>query len=403
MTSNLITNSTEVHPISLRVMRLFKNGFRVNLNALCEPDDVCSDLFLSNYNEPFGLSSFLVLPATPGKLHLGEEFTCYLSLYNSSSFDVFSISIKAKLENTNNSVFLVDGPNSQIAKLKPKDNNDFLVSHTIKELGKYGLSCIVSYTKMDGEKKSFKKSYEFHVVNPFEINYQYQNLINQILVTVSLKNATISPMLLEYVKFIPRHCFGVTDLNTNINDMPQGVSSRISKIKFLKGGELRQFCFRLDQQQDQEIEFRNSENLGKIEICWKKTMGEIAILIEEPILRKPPQRQEIELILIDTPTEIILEQPFNVTCEIKNRSLSILSPKISFIRNKMKGVICVGISGQLIGSLAQNCSKRITLSLFAIKPGLQTIAGLRVELSNDRKFDFDSLADILVLTNCNSE
>ena len=56
---------------------------------------------------------------------------------------------------------------------------------------------------------------------------------------------------------------------------------------------------------------------------------------------------ELELTVKKIPPQIILETPFCIQCELVNCSERIIAPKLSFLRNKMTGVLVNGLSGQV--------------------------------------------------------
>jgi len=63
----------------------------------------------------------------------------------------------------------------------------------------------------------------------------------------------------------------------------------------------------------------------------------------------------------------------------------------------MSGILINGISGMNLGHLPQGATKKVPLTLFPLKPGIQKITGIRIsELQTERKFDFDDLMDIFV-------
>jgi len=65
----------------------------------------------------------------------------------------------------------------------------------------------------------------------------------------------------------------------------------------------------------------------------------------------------------------------------------------------MTGIMWSGLSGQKLGRLAAGATSSVNLTLFAMKPGVQRINGIRVvdELT-DKKYDFDDVIDIFVET-----
>ncbi len=61
---------------------------------------------------------------------------------------------------------------------------------------------------------------------------------------------------------------------------------------------------------------------------------------------------DVELNVRNISPHIVLEQPFNILCDITNRSDKIISPRLSFTKGKSNNIVPNGISG-LVGEL--NC------------------------------------------------
>jgi len=139
--------------------------------------------------------------------------------------------------------------------------------------------------------------------------------------------------------------------------------------------------------------------VGKLDIVWRSNLGETGKLQTAPIERKLPNQVDVDIALKDIPANILLEQPFTIRCEVTNRSENVISPRITFLKSKMTGIMWNGISGQKLGKLSVGQSTSIFLTLFAMKPGVQKINGIRVmdELT-DKSYDFDDVIDIFVET-----
>ena len=100
------------------------------------------------------------------------------------------------------------------------------------------------------------------------------------------------------------------------------------------------------------------------------------------------------------PPHIVIEQPFIVTCEIHNRSDRQITPRIEYIKTLMVGIIANGISGQVMGKIEPSGTQSLQISLFAVKPGVHKISGLRiVDESSQKNYDFNDIIDVLVTTN----
>jgi len=162
MTSNTSISSPKVelketHSLTLKVMRMTKPSFKMNLPIYLENTD-----FLDNtipQEQPslptFGVSQILSLPLGMGQINLGETFSSYISVHNDSPFDVTDVIIKVELQVTSSRFVLLDISNSPIKIFHSGESSDYVVHHEIKEAGANILICTVVYTKHDDEKKRF--------------------------------------------------------------------------------------------------------------------------------------------------------------------------------------------------------------------------------------------------------
>jgi hypothetical protein len=186
----------EAQSLTLKVMRLSKPSFDVNLPILCEKSDIPGPVLnemSQNGIEAFGVSEFLTLPHSFGNIFLGETFTCYLSVHNHSPFDVRGVTVKAELQTTTQKFCPLDIGASPIASFNSGESNDYVVSHDVKEIGIHILVCTVNYIKHDGEKKYFRKYFKFQVMNPLSIKTQTYDLQQSIFLEGIIQNATQVP------------------------------------------------------------------------------------------------------------------------------------------------------------------------------------------------------------------
>jgi len=232
-------------------------------------------------------------------------------------------------------------------------------------------------------------------MNPITIESHTYDLQQGIFLQSHIQNATQQPLFIESVKLDALPLFSFTDLNS-FEDSKQSALNTLGDLVYLKPGDVRQYLYRLEPKQPQA---KSTTTIGKLDIIWKSNLGETGKMHSMPIERKLPNQMEVEIALKDIPSNIILEQPFNIRCEVTNRSDSAISPRITFAKAKMTGIMWNGISGLKLGRLAAGTTSSVQLTFFAMKPGVQKITGIRVvdELT-EKNYDFDDITDVFVET-----
>eukprot|EP01118_Nematostelium_gracile_P014850 TRINITY_DN5868_c0_g1_i2.p1 TRINITY_DN5868_c0_g1~~TRINITY_DN5868_c0_g1_i2.p1 ORF type:complete len:232 (-),score=55.95 TRINITY_DN5868_c0_g1_i2:48-743(-) len=231
-------------------------------------------------------------------------------------------------------------------------------------------------------------------MNPITIKTLTYDLQHGIFLESHIQNATSGPLYIESVKLDPAPIFVAHDLNSN--EETKTLTSLVLDMVYLKPNDVRQYLFRLEPKTPQA---KGATILGRLDIGWRSNMGEKGTLQSAPIERKLPNQVDVEIQLKNIPSNIILEQPFKIDCDVTNRSDNAISLQITFVKSKMQGIMWNGISGQLLGRLPPGSTTSVPLTFFAIKPGVQKINGIRlVDTNLERNYDFDDVIDIFVET-----
>ncbi|KAL5994514.1 hypothetical protein ACLOJK_024567 [Asimina triloba] len=347
-----MSSTTGAHSLAFRVMRLCRPSFdvdaplRLDLLDLSTPEDlirndapalaktnapnavhVSSDLtyrdrfLLGNSNDAMGLSGLLVLPQAFGSdippppnfafslldssllslaaIYLGETFCSYISINNSSKFEVRDVVIKkgrnseeiswgisdlsiktaafgghfvAEIQTERQRILLLDTSKSPVESIRSGGRYDFIVEHDVKELGAHTLVCTALYNDGDGERKYLPQFFKFVVSNPL---------------SVRTKVRTVKPPLL---------------------------------IK--AGGGIHNYLYQLRFSSNESSQAK-SNVLGKLQITWRTNLGEPGRLQTQHILGssfltkflslQPITHKEIELRVVEVPSIITLERPFSAS------------------------------------------------------------------------------------------
>jgi len=253
---------------------------------------------------------------------------------------------------------------------------------------------------MTMKKKDFRKFFKFPVNNPISVRTEIHTVQQDLILSAQIRNVIKTPLFLESVKFDPVALFKLVDLVVGDSTTTPKVTPKQvfgSDVVYLKGGEIRQYLFKLEPKNPQDPKTKNATVVGKLDIVWKNNMGENGRLQTALLERKIPQAANVEIKLKDIPQKIVLETPFEVTCEIINRAESAINPKLEFLHHAVGGILAFGLSGQVFGQISSGGSLSIKLSLFPSKPGVQKITGIRItDTLSEKNFDFYDIIDVFV-------
>jgi hypothetical protein len=337
----------EVHLLTLKVMRLSRPGFQVAPTVLCESTDIPFDALVPNEStsgiEAFGMTSFLQLPNNFGIIYLGEVFRIYISLNNPTPHEVYSTTLKVELQTSAQWIRLfesIDDRQGPIAKFGPGESHDYVISHEVKEGGVNILSCTVNYETQNKEKKSFRKFFKFQVMNPLTITPRIHSIQDTVYLEATIENSTQSPLFIETVKMEPTELFSCSDLNAAppAPNIPNSDVIFSHSIVYMKPATARQYLFMLVPKTPGSTEAKIAQVVGKLEITWRSTLGEVGRLQTAPLQRKVSV-DEVELTLANTPPRIVLEQPFAITLQLINKGAKSITPLLVMQKNTTRWII----------------------------------------------------------------
>lgn len=120
-------------------MRLYKSKLYLNSDLPRDP------IIASIYDVPsFSLSSSLLLPDSFGTIHLGETFSSYISVINHFPYDLYNVSLTARIQSPNGRSELrdmrkertgQDPPSNPIDVFPAGSNLDMIIQHNLSEIG----------------------------------------------------------------------------------------------------------------------------------------------------------------------------------------------------------------------------------------------------------------------------
>lgn len=412
-------NSREVHSLVLKVMRLSKPSLLIGHPIISEVADMTEnaldevfdkDVTLPRHFPSVGLGEFLALPQNFGNIFLGETFSSYISVHNESNAPVKDVTIKSELQTSSQRVTLSD-PSPQNT-VDSGVSIDTVVHHEVKELGVHILVCSVSYRTPEGERKIFRKFFKFNVLHPLAVKTKVYNVEENVFLEAQVQNITPSPMYIEMVRFEPIPTFEFEDLNVlkqshaPVNSNPHVYKPSNSPFPTTFGNsyhinpqDVRQYLYRLYPKIKGDKAARLSDKIGKMDILWKTNMGEMGRLQTSQLPRKLPTYNDVDVIVVQIPDNIVLETPFSIDCKIVNYSDRKMSLKLVAEKSRMSGVLVNGVSGQTLGEIPPEGFRMFKLDLFPIAAGLQKVSGLRVlDGITGRSIDLENVTDVFVHT-----
>ncbi|XP_024983610.1 trafficking protein particle complex subunit 13-like isoform X2 [Cynara cardunculus var. scolymus] len=286
--------------------------------------DSSTDLTYSNrfllrdgLSDAMGLPGMLVLPQAFGAIYLGETFCSYISINNSSSFEVRDIIIKAEIQTERQRILLLDTTKTPVETIRAGGRYDFIVEHDVKELGPHTLVCTALYSDGDSERKYLPQYFKFIVSNPLSVRTKVRVVKEITYLEACLENNTKSNLYMDQVDFEPTPQWSATLLKADDHHSEKDALTReVFKPPILirSGGGIHNYLYQLKSSMDGSAptKFEGSNVLGKLQITWRTNLGEPGRLQTQQIIGNPITHKEVELKAMQVPSVIILEKPFTV-------------------------------------------------------------------------------------------
>nr|GEX62120.1 hypothetical protein [Tanacetum cinerariifolium] len=342
-----MSSTQSLHSLAFRVMRLCRPTFQVETPLRFDPCDLivgedlfdspsavprhlfsshsvysdpsCSDLtyrnrfLLSDDSDAMGVPGLLVLPQSFGAIYLGENFCSYISINNSSNYEVRDIIIKSEIQTERQRILLLDTSKAPVESIRAGGRYDFIVQHDVKELGAHTLVCTALYYDGDAERKYLPQYFKFMVSNPLSVRTKVRVVKETTFLETCLENNTKANLFMDQVEFEPAPRWTATILKADIHHSKKGDLTReIFKPPILirSGGGIYNFLYAL-KMSPQATKAEGNNFLGKLQITWRTNLGEPGRLQTQQIIGNPLMKKEIDLKAVGVPPVIILEKPFS--------------------------------------------------------------------------------------------
>ncbi|KAF5820751.1 putative trafficking protein particle complex subunit 13 [Helianthus annuus] len=353
-------------------------------------------------SDAMGLPGMLVLPQSFGAIYLGETFCSYISINNSSSFEVRDIIIKAEIQTERQRILLLDTSKTPVETIRAGGRYDFIVEHDVKELGAHTLVCTAQYSDGDAERKYLPQYFKFIVSNPLSVRTKVRVVKETTYLEACLENNTKSNLYMDQVDFEPTSNWSATLLKADSHLSEKSVLTReILKPPILikSGGGIHNYLYQLKSLLDGSApsKFEGSNVLGKLQITWRTNLGEPGRLQTQQIIGNIITQREIELKATKVPSVIILEKPFTVCLSFTNLTENkvgpfevLLSPSDS---QEDKTLVGIGLKKMVLPQVEAFKSLDFQMNLIPMEAGMQKISGITVFNTTERK-SYDPLPDI---------
>eukprot|EP00055_Hartaetosiga_balthica_P000755 m.137388 g.137388 ORF g.137388 m.137388 type:complete len:419 (+) comp11646_c0_seq1:62-1318(+) len=364
----------ETHPLVLRVMHLSRPNLATvnpssvehNFTSVVDTLDGEDPEFLSNCV----LSDCLVLPSSMGEIYLGEKFSCLLNVSNEGKDKVSNVAIKAEMQLGSQKENLLH--EAQIFDaVGPSDSVQAAIDHEIQSMASRILVCSVYYTTPFGDRRSFRKFFQFKVSEPLEVRPSQYTVNNSVIVQVQLTNLMKGAVHFQLVQFIPHPKFVCTDLNFRLYENNKKRSLFLDHPS-IAPKDARLFMFKLTPSADlSPASFRRLSELGRFDIVWRSAMGAVGRLQTNTIERKLSTPPSLELRVVDCPHVVYVGEIFSVKCELHNNAATPIDTLLYF--DPKKSASCGIFPNEFIkismGKIESCASQTVDLKFVATRCG----------------------------------
>ncbi|KAH8287874.1 hypothetical protein KR018_005352 [Drosophila ironensis] len=372
----------DAHMVALKVMRLMRPTL-VGLGPMvtCEPSDLAhrlnyaqeSDGIAGACAETLAAGQVLLLPQSFGSIYLGETFSSYICVHNTTTHPVECVTVKADLQ-----------------------SNSSRINLSLHEHVK--LVCEVNYKTPAGFAQSLRKFFKFQVLKPLDVKTKFYNAeVDEIYLEAQIQNVTTSPFCLEKVELDSSEDYSVTPLNT----LPNGES--VFTVKhMLQPNNSCQFLYcikpKADIAKDMDT-LRQFNNVGKLDIVWRSNLGEKGRLQTSQLQRLPFECKTLRLEVLDAMNTIKIGTVFSFKCRVTNTSDQAMKLNVRLVPKLSASSQYTGCADFMLDLLGSGESTEFPLSVCPSKLGLVKVAPL--VLTNtllNEQYTIDNVVDVFVVT-----
>eukprot|EP00298_Acanthocystis_sp_HF-20_P005315 c15528_g1_i1.p1 GENE.c15528_g1_i1~~c15528_g1_i1.p1 ORF type:complete len:397 (+),score=139.64 c15528_g1_i1:48-1238(+) len=382
----------EEHPLTLKVMRLCNPSFHPSKSVATFLDETALEVAQSH----IPVNSSLILPMAIGKVYLGETFSCFANISNHTPSEVMLSNVKVEIHSTQTVSKLYDLPEKM--SLGIGESHNFIVKHQLFDVGNHVLFVNITYTVPPlTVEKSFRRSFKFFVENPLQTYFQMVVVDRKVFVESQIHNTTQGPFILESVNFKPTNYYNISVTSIEVppvdpstlqpnqllfDDSIINANDRVNRIHIL----------------DLPQSVMNGSELGALSVKWKNSDGLSGTIDYPKLFFKDPNIEEVIVVPVSPPSQVIQAQPFEIELSVQNRGKSRAIVRVHYAFDQMINIFPVDISGISLPGIPPQSSYNIKVTMVAVKTGFQKIKGIRlVNHFNNVTYHADDLTTVFVL------
>ncbi|PAV75694.1 hypothetical protein WR25_08778 [Diploscapter pachys] len=257
------------------------------------------------------VGEFLIAPQMFENIYLGETFTFYVTCINETT-DQKTTDVCVKCELQTNSQRVQLPCNIDSASLGVGESTGEVISHEVKEIGQHILICSVSYKTPQEEKMYFRKFFKFPVAKPIDVKTKFYSAENDdVFLEAQIENTSTAPMFLEKIELESSQNYTVTPILLPEDNEMRGC--------MLNPKDVRQYLFVLSPTDSHhQAGYKDMTTIGKLDMCWRTSMGERGRLQTSPLQRITPGHGDIRLFIDKMPACVRAAECFEMCCRIMN-------------------------------------------------------------------------------------
>ena len=399
------------------------------------------------------LSSTLLLPDSFGVIHVGETFSAYLGVLNTSSdIPVRGLTVTSQLQTPSRRISLPSRLEGTPCDIEPSGGVYAIVSRRLEEVGPHILRVEVGYSSNGS--KSLRKFYRFNVTVPLKITETVTRSGDATcIVSITVENvmekegATISHVNFEPTAGLIAEQIGVEGGNATATAKNSALQLYDSCGR-LEPGEIYRYLFSVTAESESAAQrgIAFGDDLGQGILTYKKAMGETGVVYSSVVVCPPTsylsqsqqqgggnatdsfvvhrsglsvdvaaasaqrsmsgpnnegsldQKLPVTVEPIDPPTTMQLSVPQKVSLLVVNHSSQTMNLQIQMRLSDMTGVVVCGSSFVGLGEIPPSGgSCTVEMRLVALVAGLFSVKGCSiVDLSSGMELQQPALFDVFV-------
>lgn len=258
-------------------------------------------------------------------------------------------------------------------------------------------SCEINVFSTQPADMFLRKLCIFSPSKPLKVNTKFYNSDkDDLFLEVQIQNISPSTVFVRKVSLELPEMYTEEALNTLNLD---GDECTFGTRTFLQATEGCHYLYHLRVKEEYLEKARKLSGLtemGKLEIVWKRELGEIAMLHTVPLEREACSCGELKLSLEKIPDTVAQEEPFQITCKITNCTDKKM--KLLLKMHDTTSVRWCGCSGRSLVKLMTGSSLSFTLTLLCLQLGLRRITGIQIiDRALKTKYRYDDVAKVYVV------